>query len=394
MTGVAIFSTYPPSEGFGGPARILQQRIVLEASGYAVTHVVIQSTPHSGIQRAGDIVRFYKKSKRAWFDHVYDDVDLGHRAHSDSDFLSTLLARLGSSDVSVIILEQPFLAELVASVARDIGAAVVYSCQNIEYRLRRDLERFQPDWKRLPRRFDEVRHLEQLAIEISAAVTAIARTDQQMLVDEFGCESTLVPNGSSLAALPLPDSRLPDVDFAFAGSSYWPNVEGFAQIAMPSLAFLPPKTRLHIAGSVSGALLDTRSIARRHSVNASRMVLHGFVEASELALLMASARAVMVPVFVGEGSNLKSADALACGAPVIMTERATRGYEDVIAHDSEGVTVVDSAADFRLAMATAIQRDRPTTPVGLGRRSMLTWKSRLAPLPDVVRSAHARVSSR
>ncbi|MEO6571199.1 MAG: glycosyltransferase, partial [Ilumatobacteraceae bacterium] len=232
--------------------------------------------------------------------------------------------------------------------------------------------------------------IEERAVDLAVAVTTICETDRGTMLDEFGCDSVLVRNGSSVADHPLrvpgadegPDDQ---VDFAFAGSSYWPNVEGFGRIATPSLAFLPPGTKIHVAGSVSDQLLSSRPIAQHHSANASRMVLRGFLPVADLVDMMHRSRAVIVPVFTGEGSNLKSADALACGAPVIMTRRATHGYEDIIADDRSGVTVVGDAREFRAAMASAVASER-SGPVGARRRADLGWTDRLAPLVRLVES--------
>jgi UDP-N-acetylglucosamine:LPS N-acetylglucosamine transferase len=41
--------------------------------------------------------------------------------------------------VDLIILEQPFLVGIVKIAADRLRVPVIYSCQNVEYRLRRDL---------------------------------------------------------------------------------------------------------------------------------------------------------------------------------------------------------------------------------------------------------------
>jgi glycosyltransferase involved in cell wall biosynthesis len=390
LNGVALFSHYAPSEGFGGPSRIFHSRRVLEQAGLEVVHVVIQPTTDRGAARRHDIVALVERPYRAAFDHIYHDVELGRQAAADRRLVDDIAARLAERQVAAIILEQPFLVDVVRSVADRLHVPVVYSCQNIEYRLRRDLERFQPDWRRPLGRADEVRALEQAAVDLAASVTTIAETDRQMLQDEFGVDSTVVPNGTLVAELPFARHDRTDVDFAFAGSAYWPNIQGFAEIASPSLAFLPPTARVHVVGAVSNSLLAHPLIARHHSVNAARMVLHGFLPMAELLHVMASARAVLVPVFVGEGSNLKSADALACGSPVIMTRRATRGYEEVIDADPTGVTVVDDARQFRHAMSAALNGDTlDQLPVGIARHRSLTWSARLQPLVSVVGAAIA-----
>lgn len=390
MTGtIAIFSTYAPSEGFGGPARVFHERVALEAAEHRVIHVVLQAKHERTERRPQDLVRVVERPHGVPIDHIYHDVDLGRRAAADARLVTSIIEHLRRHDTSAILLEQPFLVEVAGAAADALDIPVVYSCQNVEYRLRRDLERFHDDWRRPTTRSDQVRKLEQAAVDLAAAVTTICPSDQTAMNEEFGCDSTIVPNGSSVAEVRYGSnpSQAEVVDFLFAGSSYWPNIEGFAQIATPSLAFLPPGTKVHVAGSVSSQLLAHPRIIRHQSANASRLALHGFLPMPELVDLMRQSRAVLVPVFIGEGSNLKSADALASGSPVIMTRRATQGYESVLAEDDEGVTVVDDAAEFRAAMSDALQCARRPARVGSTRAASLTWSTRLQPLVDVVRDA-------
>jgi hypothetical protein len=390
---IALLSTYAPSEGFGGPARIFHQRRVLETAGHTVIHVVVESNPSRQRSRPQDLVHLVERPFRAPVDHIYDDVDLGRRAAKDKNVVRSIIDHLAAQDVSLVILEQPFLVDVAEQLAKALSVSVVYSCQNIEHRLRRDLERFQPDWRRPLDRADEVRTLEQRAVDLADAVTAICPSDQHGLRQEFGCESTLVPNGTSmvdsLGAAAPPSPQQPPLDFVFTGSSYWPNVEGFAQVATPSLAFLPPDSRIHVAGSVGQHLLTHPQVARCFSINRSRLELHGFVSMPELMRMVTHARCVLVPVFVGEGSNLKSADALGSGRPVIMSRRATHGYEDVLAVDSTGVTVVDTPREFRTAMIETLRQvdDPPSTS---GRSAVLSWNRRLIPLIGVVERSSER----
>lgn len=384
MSSIAMFTTYAPSEGFGGPARAFHQRRVLESAGHSVTHVVVQADSGSGDCRRSDLVELSERPHREPYDPIYADIDLGVRAAADRALVERVVDHLIAASVDLIILEQPFLVDLVRLVVENHSAPVMYSCQNIEYRLRKNLERFAPDPRRLPGRNEHVRRLEAAAVELSSHVTAICPTDQEHLRDDFGCKSTLVPNGTSVSDLPLSDRPAStDPYFSFAGSSYWPNVEGFADIADPSLAFLPPTMRIQVAGTVGSEIMNHPAIVRRHTVNASRITLRGFLSMDDLVRMMHRSLAVLVPVFVGEGSNLKSADALASGVPVIMTERATRGYESILADDSTGVTIVASPNDFRLAMADHLD-NHVSEPVGAIRRRSLSWSQRLQPLTELV----------
>lgn len=385
MSSIAMFTTYAPSEGFGGPARAFHQRRVLEAAGHSVTHVVVQDSSGRGDCRQSDLVELSERPHRAPYDPIYADIDLGVRAAADRALVERIVDHLATASVDLIILEQPFLVDLVRLVVEKSSVPVIYSCQNIEYRLRKDLERFAPDPRRSPERSEQVRRLEADAVEMSSHITAICPTDQAHLRDDFGCESTLVPNGTSVSDVALPDRpSSTDSYFAFAGSSYWPNVEGFSEIADPSLAFLPPTMRIQVAGTVGTEIMKHPSILRRQSANASRITLRGFLPMEDLVRMMHRSLAVLVPVFVGEGSNLKSADALASGAPVILSERGIRGYEGVIESHGEDVTVVSSASEFRAAMASAVASTPRSAASKHDRRKALEWTRRLRPLLQVV----------
>lgn len=388
MTCIAIFSTYAPSEGFGGPARIFHLRRMLEASGHDVAHVVVQGTADRSKGRQHDLFDFVERPYGAEIDHVYNDVDLGRRAAGNVRLVERIRRHVEGLGVRAIVMEQPFLVDLVEDVAGPTAIPIVYSCQNVEYRLRRDLERYQYLAKRPRNRPEEVREIEQHAVDLATSVTTICPTDSAKMRDEFGASSVVVPNGTSVANVMAADGITNQprerVDFAFAGSSYWPNVDGFSRMANPSLAFLTPDTRIHVIGTAGDSLLSTPTMARRYSVNASRLVIRGFLPMSGVIATMRAARAVLVPVFVGEGSNLKSADALAAGVPVIMTERATHGYEDVLTADPAGVTVVPDATEFRSAMAEASRSTRPTDLIGSTRRVALEWSSRLRPVLGVI----------
>jgi glycosyltransferase involved in cell wall biosynthesis len=387
---VALFSTYRPSQSFGGPARILREREALEDGGVNVAHIVVQSSHASGETRPLDLNLVIPPRRDDFIDPLYSDLDLGRSAASTSSICRKVIAHLYRHRAQIVIVEQPFLIELGQIVADALGIGVIYSSQNIEHSLRHDLERFEPSAKRLEGRSEEVRALEALATSSSQAITTICKTDQVRLANEFGRNSTVVPNGSSLADLPRDRSTMKRRPvpryFAFAGSAYWPNTEGFVEIAYPSLAFLPPSVTIEVSGTVSDRILSHHRLRQSHSVNAARLNPRGFLPLEDLSSLLFHSSAVLVPIFTGEGSNLKSADALASGSHSIMTRRSTHGYEDVIAADSHGVHVVDSPEEFRSAMQRLIDEGSSADLLGEERRSMLRWNTRLEPLVNLVRS--------
>ena len=84
--------------------------------------------------------------------------------------------------------------------------------------------------------------------------------------------------------------------------------------------------------------------------------------------LIANATGIVLPLREGGGSNLKTAEALYSGLPLVATTVAMRGYETF--RNMDGVIVADDAAAFAAGMrqvfegrlGTAYSRTRPRRP--------------------------------
>lgn len=394
---ITLLSTYAPSEEFGGPARTHHQRLALENAGHDVSYIVVDSGGSRGSLRRSDLRFSIPRRDLGEFDPMYSDVDLGNAAAADGRLIAEARTHLADFGTQFLMLEQPYLVGVAEQLTAASNVEVIYSCHNIEWVLRRELERFDADRRRADRHL-EVLALEHRAVDLASAVTALCATDVAKLREEFGVDAVLVPNGTSVAQMPLPTDglfkqraqRTGHRYFAFAGSSYWPNTDGFGQIATPSLGFLPPTTRIEVAGSVCAQLHHTPAVTRQHATNFARLSLNGFLPMASLVEMMRHSTAVLVPIFLGQGSNLKTADALASGAPVIMTEKSTHGYEDLLELDREGVWVATTPEEFRAAMSAALDAPQASAPLGLARRARLTWSSRLQPLVELIDSLGQR----
>ncbi len=63
-----------------------------------------------------------------------------------------------------------------------------------------------------------------------------------------------------------------------------------------------------------------------------------------------------MPVLWGGGAKLKTADALACGKPVVATRAALDGYGAIVApHIGRGVFVADEPLPFRRLLRDALE---------------------------------------
>lgn len=129
----------------------------------------------------------------------------------------------------------------------------------------------------------------------------------------------------------------------FAASDWHPNLDGFREIILPALERCWEPQRVIVTGTAANALRE--SVQRSavlwpvgHSVE-----LLGDLGADEFRLVVERAAAFLIPIRIGSGSNIKSAEALVNGKSVIATSKGMRGFE-LWAQDHPGWHVADSVS--------------------------------------------------
>jgi hypothetical protein len=210
---------------------------------------------------------------------------------------------------------------------------------------------------------EATRLLEEEFARTADVVLSISDIEGEIIAANSGLEVAYVPPVSDLAWAP------PAVHSAFSratregrcryatltGSAYWPNVEGFFTIFPNGLGFLARDERIWIAGSLGAALQSDQRFQDFLAVNDSRLRAWGYVADADKASFFASASCVIVPVHIGGGAKLKTADALASGCPVITTSHALEGYgplvQDVL---GRGVYIADTLRAFRRLIRQAL----------------------------------------
>lgn len=396
---ILLLSTYPVSGvESGGVVRLKSIVEALNQAGHQ-THVLAIVPPLSDTFRSSRAETVIPLVDGAFSDRDfaaigYHDTLIGiYAATEKGGVLERASVVEKSFDPELIIVEQPFLIELAEALAARTDAPIVYSAANHEHALKKALIDLVPEPYDHPLPLlEDVQRLEDRAIRGSALVVAITSDMQAFLQDKGAKRVVVAGNGSRVAnAAPggsLSDSRFTaDSDqllFGCFGSSYWPNSEGLAAVTRPSLAFLPPNGRLVTTGRLGQALKDHPSYRRGRRINDSRLLHYDHLDGAAYEALVRSCDLLLLPVFVGGGSPLKTADALASGKPVLLTRKMTSGYDDILATNADGVTLVDDPAQFRerwLELAR-LGRSGLRNLQGRGgdRKHALTWRVRLAPL--------------
>ena len=223
----------------------------------------------------------------------------------------------GLSDL--VICEHPYMVAL----ARQSGARFVYSSQNFELQLKRDLLHGHPQYDEL---MEDLTWAESFAVGCSELVVAVSQDDARALGAAFPLTApvVVVPNG---AAEPKPVSEglepLPGLNLAFVGSAHMPNIEA-ARYIVDVLAPGHREATFHILGSACLAVGD--------SVPAN-VVLWGVIDEQTKADVLARCDLALNPMRSGSGSNVKVADYLKNGLAVLSTPFGARGYEEQVGAD-------------------------------------------------------------
>ena len=281
------------------------------------------------------------------------------------------------------MVEQPWA---VAGVVRALGdrrekTLVIYSGQNVEWRITKEIL-YQSGFKTsvVDPIAAIVKDIEEDAIKAADEIWMVTKNDQRF-AKRLNSQTLLLPNG--VESRPECDdtiSRIPYV--VFIGSSYPPNYNGFIDWVGFDFTFLPPGSKVVVAGSVSE---NIRHMFSSHGIDVppQELVLLGKVGEDELNRLICGARAVLVPLSEGGGSSLKMAEALASGKEVITTLSGIRGFE--LWKSTPGVTVCVKPSEFRKQISKTLLEPN-SKPVSRESRqsSPLYWDDCLRPINEGV----------
>lgn len=244
------------------------------------------------------------------------------------------------------------------------GAKVTYVAHNVEY----DYLRAQPGSILRGYMLRRVAGLEGRAVHASDLVVTCTEADAARLAELYGDgpEFVIVPNGFDRELLDFERGRLREaargslgvapgeLALLFVGGPAYHNRQAVCYLERELLPQLGKRVRLLIAGQCG----DGRG--NRSGDGAVQRL--GYVE--DLRPLFAAADIALNPVIYGSGSNLKMAEYLAAGLPVVTTPVGMRGFE----------RLRDHLAVVELSQFAATIRALELTPsAGKPQLAELTW---------------------
>lgn len=131
-----------------------------------------------------------------------------------------------------------------------------------------------------------------------------------------------------------------------------------------------------IVGSVSDLIMQIKGFDEYWMLNRARMEVMGRMDKVELQAIVSAAHVVLLPIVEGEGSNLKTAEALESGCSIVGTSKAFRGFEQATALPH--VHIADDPRSFRKKVRAILDAPRYTGGTPEVVRSQFHWERLLA----------------
>lgn len=314
------------------------------------------------------------------------DMGSGHFAATHDGPYRHFRSLVETFEPDVIQVEQPFMWPLIRRL-RDEGVLsdtkLVYSSHNFEAPLKREiLESVGVDWKKIAEVEAIALGIETELAEQSDLLFAVSAADADAYVAlSRHCQPLIVRNGTDRpghAKRPPHGAQLAyGRYFFFVGSAYPPNIQGFERFVLKnSLYGLSPQKQIAICGGAADGIYQSSLYAPHHESYQDRVHFYPRPSDAELTWLRKGAKGILLPIFSGGGSNLKSAEAIASGKLVVATGTAMRSFEDFAGEP--GILVADKPKAFFEAMLDVVHGDALVlTPAQTAKRERLFWDNLL-----------------
>jgi O-antigen chain-terminating methyltransferase len=287
-----------------------------------------------------------------------------------------------------ILLEQPFLFPVFKKLQQD-GALrkeciLINSSQNNEVELKRGIYNQIFGKQKAVEKLDIVKQLESEATRAAHLSIAVSEQDldylkalspdQPVLLYRNGHSGIKTTREIQKWAEKFANSER---NFIVVGSWHMPNILGLKRLVDAGLLSLDPKkTKLWVFGGMGPGLLSTFSLTLGES---SPLEIIGQASSDDIDSAIMASSGVILPIWDGSGSNLKTAQALLSGKTIIGTNFAFRGFE---AHSTEsGVNITDDADALLGAMRSVDISANHQRPQAVAH---LRWDNLLKNLPQDV----------
>jgi glycosyltransferase involved in cell wall biosynthesis len=299
------------------------------------------------------------------------------------DSVAAFAAAVRAARPDVLQFEEPALWPIVRRLRADgvlDRVAIVHSSYNFETQAWQ--HRSVPGAQVTLETLRDIATLEQEVAAFCDLVITVSESDAREFRSLGAKQVCVAANG--VRSLPCTDGRAvdayisPDTSYAlFVSSAHPPNAHGLVDMAAVTKDHPIRHGEILICGRV-GSLVRAASNFQKAGRVLERARFIGWVDDTLLGALYAKAKVVILPKTLSGGSNLKTAEALASGRPVVATSRAFEGFESF--QELPGVTIADDADLFWRAVDGFLSGDIPNILRPPEAMRGLLWKDCLEPM--------------
>ena len=296
----------------------------------------------------------------------------------------------------ILLLEQPFLwpvvKELLEGGFLDKRCLIVNSTHNIEFKLKESIYQGVFNSTQSAEYTSVVRSLEKDATKYSDITLCVSEIDYNYFKSlNNNARTDIFPNGTKKCTDFNSGSWVKRFNgtknnWIFVASWHQPNIEGIRRLIQADLESLDSKkTKLWVLGSVVHPISE---FIKDHSKKNSVVQLVGECSDSEIAGAIFSATGIILPIWEGGGSNLKTAQALVSGKHILSTHYAFRGYEEFASTGS--LLLTDDAKNFVKEMDSDNYSSKNVKRIGV---EVLEWKNIFEDLPSTIKREYFKKNS-
>lgn len=256
----------------------------------------------------------------------------------------------------VILLEQPFLWPLLERLMQDAviptDVKLIYSSHNIEIGMKRKIYQDLYSVEVAVRHTEYVDRMEKAAIHTCLAAMAVSSADAAY-VNAIAPEKPVrvFLNGHTQPTSTPEDEKwearfaTQEANWVYVASWHPPNINGLRDLVMALACYSSESMdglALWVLGGVGDGLKATVPGFRQEDYPWLHIL--GPVSGDDIESAILSSSGVVLPIWEGGGSNLKTAQALLSGKCVLGSEFSFRGFEHcahepgvMLAPDAEGL---------------------------------------------------------
>jgi glycosyltransferase involved in cell wall biosynthesis len=242
-----------------------------------------------------------------------------------------------------------------------------------------------------PETLRDIAQIEQdIASEVDLIV-AVSDGDAREFVKLNAAKVCVAPNGVACvqsSTIESVSSYLPaSSPYAlFVSSAHPPNARGIVDLAAGASGHPLRHGEIMVCGKVGG-LMEAAPQFRKATKILGRCRFLGWVDDVALNALYRNARVVILPKMYSGGSNLKTAEAIVSGRPIVATKLAFEGFEPWIGLN--GVAIADDPDEFWRLVDSYLMNEHVEQPRLRETVEGLLWKNCLEPMIRAAEAARA-----